>query len=381
MSQGLPLPTLLSQVLVAFTVEFDNEAEYRMPHRTTGGLPHGVPTDSPWLVSQVMWANVLQFVDEEGTRVRDIHARAGTTSDSLAGLRRWRYVTIEPWPNDGLGGPAPEDSVVRLTPAGRRARTVWLPLADEIEERWRSRFGPGAIDDLAGALGSIIGRLGHPLPHYLPVVDPTLNGKAAPLLVEPVGPVGPVGAGGPGAPQPTEPPDLSVLVSRVLLGFTLGFEAESSISLPISANTLRVLDGSGVRVRDLPRLTGVSKEANAMATGFLERHGCAEVVADPSATRGKLVRLTAKGQRAQAKYRGILGSTEEGWKERYGTVDMAALRHALEQLAGSEEAGPGSPLFSGIEPYPDSWRASVRKPLVLPHYPMVLHRGGYPDGS
>jgi hypothetical protein len=38
-------------------------------------------------------------------------------------------------------------------------------------------------------------------------------------------------------------------------------------------------------------------------------------------------------------------------------------------------------LFQGLEPYPDNWRASVRAPRTLPYYPMVLHRGGYPDGS
>ena len=38
-------------------------------------------------------------------------------------------------------------------------------------------------------------------------------------------------------------------------------------------------------------------------------------------------------------------------------------------------------LFGGLEPYPDNWRASVRRPATLPHFPMVLHRGGYPDGS
>jgi len=35
----------------------------------------------------------------------------------------------------------------------------------------------------------------------------------------------------------------------------------------------------------------------------------------------------------------------------------------------------------GLEPYPDGWRAEVRRPEALPHYPMVLHRVGYPDGS
>jgi hypothetical protein len=31
----LPLPALLSQALVAFTIEFDNEFERQVPHRTT----------------------------------------------------------------------------------------------------------------------------------------------------------------------------------------------------------------------------------------------------------------------------------------------------------------------------------------------------------
>jgi hypothetical protein len=34
-----------------------------------------------------------------------------------------------------------------------------------------------------------------------------------------------------------------------------------------------------------------------------------------------------------------------------------------------------------MRPYPGNWRLQVRPPVTLPHYPMVLHRGGYPDGS
>jgi len=63
----------------------------------------------------------------------------------------------------------------------------------------------------------------------------------------------------------------------------------------------------------------------------------------------------------------------------------AALRAALEPLAVGQPpplaVGQPPPLFAGIEPYPDNWRASVRRPGILPHFPMVLHRGGYPDGS
>ena len=54
-----------------------------------------------------------------------------------------------------------------------------------------------------------------------------------------------------------------------------------------------------------------------------------------------------------------------------------ALRASLEPLA----AGRPPVLSGGLEPYPDNWRASVRRPATLPHFPMVLHRGGYPDGS
>ncbi len=373
MSGRLPLPTLLSQALVAFTVEFDNEAEHQMPHRTTTGPAQGAERSSPWLVSQAMWANVLQYVDEEGTRVGDIHLRSRTIGDSLAGLRRWRYVTVDPWPHQGQGGAAPDGSVVRLTRAGRRSAAIWRPLAKTIEERWRSRFGTDAVEELTATLRAFVDRYDRPLPRYLPVVTPTQNGKAAAQLVEP------------GTPDLSRwagpPPDLSTDLSGVLLGFTLDFEAESRISLTISANTLRVVTTSGIRVRDLPRATGIAKEGNAMAVGFLERHGCVEVTGDPTASRGKVVRLTTKGQAAQANYHRILGSTEDHWSDRFGAGNLERLRQVLERVAGHGPAGAGSSLFVGLEPYPDGWRSSVRRPEVLPHYPMVLHRGGYPDGS
>src|SRR6266487_1082973 len=52
-SGTLPLSALLSQALVAFTIEFDNEAEHRLPHRTTshGASGPGDGAPAPWLVS------------------------------------------------------------------------------------------------------------------------------------------------------------------------------------------------------------------------------------------------------------------------------------------------------------------------------------------
>jgi hypothetical protein len=50
----LPLSTLLSQVLVAFTIEFDNESERLMQHRTTNHGSTNGAGQGPWLVSMVM---------------------------------------------------------------------------------------------------------------------------------------------------------------------------------------------------------------------------------------------------------------------------------------------------------------------------------------
>jgi hypothetical protein len=45
MPDRFPLATLLSFAVVAFTIEFDNEAEHRLPHRTTshGATPNSLP--------------------------------------------------------------------------------------------------------------------------------------------------------------------------------------------------------------------------------------------------------------------------------------------------------------------------------------------------
>src|SRR5208282_3153372 len=96
---------------------------------------------------------------------------------------------------------------------------------------------------------------------------------------------------------------LSTLLSRMLLAFAIEFERESDLSLAISANVVRVLDEKGVRVRDIPLLTGVSKEAISMALGFVQKKGIALVEPDPSGSRAKIARLTSKGRAAQDAYR------------------------------------------------------------------------------
>jgi hypothetical protein len=137
---SLPLSTLLSQVLVAFTIEFDNEFERRMPHRTTnhGGTPY-----APWLVSLAMWSNCMQFIGEDGVRVGELEELARTATN-LNGMLRWGYILVAPDSRSGR--------LVRATPAGRKAQEIWWPLFGEIETRWETRFGEDKIEQLREAL-------------------------------------------------------------------------------------------------------------------------------------------------------------------------------------------------------------------------------------
>ena len=376
MTTDLPLPVLLTVPLVAFTIEFDNESEHRSPHRTTWG-PAAGPRRGPWLVSQAMWANFMQFAGADGVPVRELDDLAQMTN--LAGLERWGYIGVRPDPADGRPAPPRRDWIVAPTAAGRRAQEVWLPLAGVIEDRWRDRFGAAGISALRDALAALIAQFDAELPPYLPVVKHEMFADISRFRTRPPA----VGAG--------REPDLSVLLAQVLLAFTLEFERDSPVSLAVGANALRVLTDEGIRMRDLPRLTGVSKEALSMAVGVLSRRGYAVVQPDP-AGRGKLVRRTPEGHSAQDDYAGLLDAAEQRWPARFGAGQIGALRRALQAIIDQRD-DDGQPLLAqGLRPYPDGWRAHppfrsqttavLSDPAgALPRYPMVLHRGGWPDGS
>jgi len=376
-SERQPLSTLLSQVLVAFTMEFDNEAERQFAESAP----------QAFLVSQVMWANLMRFVDDEGVAIRDIPERAGVPGTPvsrgwihgcLAGMERWGYIRIGPAPDETRAKPRRADLLVQPTESGRKARAVWLPLAEVVEEEWRARFGDAAIDALRSSLQSVVGRVNEQMPAYLPVVtyaDGMLT--AVPHL----------DAWDVGDPpgEDSSPPDLPVLLAHALLLLAVDFERESSVSLAISANALRVIE-DGTPVKALPTLTGVSKEAIKASLGFLERHDFAIVEDDPDVPRTKVVRLTQNGHAARDSTGALLAVVEARWHARFGTEAIETMHAALDALLDHPQ------LSEGLSPDPSGWRA--RKPYVaqttalvsepraaLPHYPMVLHRGGWPDGS
>ncbi|HEX3593227.1 MAG TPA: hypothetical protein VHV74_26690 [Pseudonocardiaceae bacterium] len=237
------------------------------------------------------------------------------------------------------------DAVLRPTPAGTKAGHVWRPLFDIVEDRWRERHGDAAIEQLRAAL-SPAGPVD--LPDALPIVGqamftgPRLHRRTPP--------------GSRDAPLPA-------LLARALTGYAVEFERDAEVSLVAYADVLAFVTEDGVRLRELPGLGGVSREGVDVVVGHLERTGY--VVVEPAPDRGKQVRLTEAGRAAQGAAARRMAEVEQHWHERFGP----GLREALEAL------GPLTDLTS----YSDGWRASVRR--RLPDLPMVLHRGGYPDGA
>ena len=217
----------------------------------------------------------------------------------------------------------------------------------------------------------MVNQLGGELPECLPILGYGLFSKAADHEER-------TRLAGDRAAIPEQ--TLPALLSKVLLAFAIEFERGSKVSLAVSANVLRLVGKDGVLVRDLPRLAAVSNEAIAMSVSFLEKHGYAVVKPESPSSRAKVLVLTAKGGQAQDAYHELVRAIEERWQASFGMETVRALRESLERLVGKPTAQL-SPLFRGLEPYPDGWRASVPRPEGFPHYPMILHRGGFPDGS
>src|SRR5581483_5552492 len=247
MTARLPLSALLSQALVAFTLEFDNEAEHRTAHRTTVQGKSVAAGPMPWLVSMAMWMNCMRFVPNEGISIRELECRARARTN-WNGMIRWRYIYLEAAVDDQRPKPPQSAMIVRATAGGRAAQQVWAPLSGEIETRWRERFSAASVKVLEDALRAIMAQLPAGLPACMPILHyglytvPLDTGRCPRSEVE------------------ADAAQLSLpeLLARTLVALAVEFELESKVSLAICANVLRVLQEGRLRVRDIPQRSGVS---------------------------------------------------------------------------------------------------------------------------
>ena len=137
---GLPLPALLSQALMAFTLEYESGV----------GLAACLAFD----------ANVLRFLDATG---RPDAVLPRQRHDGLDTLERHGFVERYPDAADG------RTTLVRLLARGQEARDRYLPRLAEIEARWEPTYSLGPLREV---LEAIVRTLDLELPHHpIGVVD------------------------------------------------------------------------------------------------------------------------------------------------------------------------------------------------------------------
>ncbi len=346
MKTSLPLPALFSQAFTAFTIEFDNEFEHQVPHRTTyHGFTPGFPR-APWLVSMAMWIRYMRHIPVADITAAELQSQIVI---SKKGLKTWLTRLSKWW-----GYLAIEGAIVRPTAGGLRAIEVWRTLTPLIEARWRERFGAETIDTLEAALGKLAPQLDPALPPYFAVLEYEDEKVRA-------------------ARAQRKPRELTLpeLLAKALLAFASEFDNESIAPLAACANILRVTGDEGARVRDLPRLTNLAALGVADAIRLLKWRRLGAVA---TVSRVKMLTIASAARLARDRYPDLAAQIEKDWRKRFGAETVASLRTSLEELAVG-------PLLRSLVPYPDGWRASLPSIDGLPHFPIMSHRGGFPDGS
>jgi len=317
---------LLSQVLVAFTVELDNEFERRM----------GLAGYAGARLSIVVWTNLMRFIGQDGILVRDLGHDA-QVKFQLGCLERWGFVVMQAGrrPGWGSGRGIRADWVVRLTPKAVKAGEIWRPLFGEIEQRWERRFGRDEIAGLRRNLAGIADRLPYELPDGLPHagIDPVVRYPSRSSA-----------AGGESLP-------LATLLSRALLAFQIEFDSVSPVPLVLCANTIRVLSAEPIQMAEMIRLTGGSPETSDIGW---QVKPFVLVSPDPTGRRGQVVSLSPRGLAVQAAYFQLIRTIEKRWEERFGKEAIQLLRESLDGLfdrlaegmvapAGTARAGDQTP--------------------------------------
>jgi hypothetical protein len=135
---GLPLMALLSQALLAYTIDCDAAG--------LGSLA-------------VIEGLTAGFGARDSVPLAELPRALGVTGSGRTGLERHRYVTVVPDPDE------PGRKLATLLPRGLRARDRRESLLTDVESAWSDRYGRNEVAALRAALTAID-----------TVLDPTLRG-------------------------------------------------------------------------------------------------------------------------------------------------------------------------------------------------------------
>jgi DNA-binding MarR family transcriptional regulator len=111
---------------------------------------------------------------------------------------------------------------------------------------------------------------------------------------------------------------------------------------PTHGCVFRFVRDDGMRLTELARLAGMTKQSVGELVDDLVGLGYVERIPDPEDRRAKLICLTDRGVEAQRVGFGLLGELEDRWAERFGAARVKQLRELLEE-AVSEDAPEAIP--------------------------------------
>lgn len=95
---------------------------------------------------------------------------------------------------------------------------------------------------------------------------------------------------------------------------------------------LTLIPDDGARITDLVDEALMTKQALGQFARYLHGLGYLEIAADPTDRRAKIIRKTARGQKAERASLGVLDELEVEWREQVGDRRYRALRKTLEEL-------------------------------------------------
>lgn len=138
---------MLSQLLIAYTVDFDAALAEVFDRRGQEAPP-----------SLAMWANVLRFIGERGVASHELPSLSGIAKQSIKSmldcLERHGWIEI-----DAGGG-------VHFTELGAAAQRVYDDAHLAVHRQWQAIFGAETLAVLQAALEDVTGRLGSGFPEY-----------------------------------------------------------------------------------------------------------------------------------------------------------------------------------------------------------------------
>jgi DNA-binding MarR family transcriptional regulator len=105
---------------------------------------------------------------------------------------------------------------------------------------------------------------------------------------------------------------------------------------PTHGCVFRFVRDEGLRLTELARLAGMTKQSVGEMVDDLADRGYVERVPDPLDGRAKLIRLTDRGAEAQRVGFGLFAELEARWAERYGADRLGQLRETLEEIVAVE---------------------------------------------